>query len=581
MISLNKTTTGWTGRFAALLVSLGVAGVIPAQAQTATQGAGATKSANSAKPSGSGLLSLDSGRASRDLVVTTGVRGYKRPASKQIHALILAAGEYTTPGITPLKGVVHDVQTAKEIAARLGVPESNLTVLQNKDVTLQGIRDSFKALEERIAPGDDVFVYYTGHGARQLIQDPSGDRCGESLVTIDGYAFSDRELSDVLERMSATAKKIIVFFDACHSGGVTTRSAKAADLVPKTTSLPGQGKSCSIPANIVKRSITAKSKTAGAGGQNYVYIAAARDDEVAFDNPKSGGIASQAWLACLKGEAKDLDRSGGLSARELVDCAQKKVNEKIGDRPTIKPHNISITGNADLVLSYLDSTPEQTPVAPSSAAPATPSAPAASSGATSNVPPSAAPATTASAPAPVKIAPLSTLNDMYQGRDDRRLVKISAPKTTLKINQDRFDFSVTSREAGYVYILMAGSDGETFDILFPNQIDGDNKIAAGETLRLPRTSWRLTAGGPVGKNTILAIVSDGPRDFGSLNVTKAGPFSVVNVNPIAAKDIQLVTLTSAVAERTDCQQPMKRNLVIARECSNSYGADKLDIEEIR
>lgn len=198
MISLNKTTTGWTGRFAALLVSLGVAGVIPAQAQTATQGAGATKSANSAKPSGSGLLSLDSGRASRDLVVTTGVRGYKRPASKQIHALILAAGEYTTPGITPLKGVVHDVQTAKEIAARLGVPESNLTVLQNKDVTLQGIRDSFKALEERIAPGDDVFVYYTGHGARQLIQDPSGDRCGESLVTIDGYAFSDRELSDVL-----------------------------------------------------------------------------------------------------------------------------------------------------------------------------------------------------------------------------------------------------------------------------------------------------------------------------------------------------------------------------------------------
>lgn len=581
MISLNKTTTGWTGRFAALLVSLGVAGVIPAQAQTATQGAGATKSASSAKPSGSGLLSLDSGRASRDLVVTTGVRGYKRPASKQIHALILAAGEYTTPGITPLKGVVHDVQTAKEIAARLGVPESNLTVLQNKDVTLQGIRDSFKALEERIAPGDDVFVYYTGHGARQLIQDPSGDRCGESLVTIDGYAFSDRELSDVLERMSATAKKIIVFFDACHSGGVTTRSAKAADLVPKTTSLPGQGKSCSIPANIVKRSIAAKSKTAGAGGQNYVYIAAARDDEVAFDNPKSGGIASQAWLACLKGEAKDLDRSGGLSARELVDCAQKKVNEKIGDRPTIKPHNISITGNADLVLSYLDSTPEQTLVAPSSAAPATPSAPAASSGATSNVPPSAAPATTGSAPAPVKIAPLSTLNDMYQGRDDRRLVKISAPKTTLKINQDRFDFSVTSREAGYVYILMAGSDGETFDILFPNQIDGDNKIAAGETLRLPRASWRLTAGGPVGKNTILAIVSDGPRDFGSLNVTKAGPFSVVNVNPIAAKDIQLVTLASAVAERTDCQQPMKRNLVIARECSNSYGADKLDIEEIR
>ncbi len=557
----------------------------PAWAQSAPANASAQKSGTTTKPSGSALLSLDSGRASRDLVVTTGVRGYKRPSSKQIHALILAAGEYTAPGVTPLKGVVHDIQTAKEIAVRLGVPDTNLTVVQNKELTLQGIRTAFKTLEERIAPGDDVFVYYTGHGARQLIQDARGDRCGESLVTIDGFAFSDQELSEYLERLSGTAKKIIVFFDACHSGGVSTRSAKAADLVPKTTTLPGQGKSCSIPANLLKRSITAKSKTPGAGGQNYVYIAAARDDEVAFDNPKSGGLASQAWLACLKGEAKDLDRSGGLSARELVDCAQKKVNEKIGDRPTIKPHNISITGNADLVLSYLDNAVPESVAIPASETASAPVAPVAT--ATTPAPSAtSAIASSSQVPAalstqPVKIAPLSTLNDMYQGRDDRRLVTLTAPKTTLKIKQDRFDFSVYSREAGYLYILMAGSDGETFDILFPNQIDSANKIGAGETLRLPRSSWRLTAGGPVGKNTILAVVSDGPRDFSTLNVTKAGPFSVVNVTPIAAKDIQLVTLTSAVAEQPDCQQPLKRNLVISKECSNSYGAAKLDIEEVQ
>lgn len=571
---LSLTTTGQSPVSAVVAASMFVAlmsfiSSAPAWAQSAPANASAQKSGTANKPSGSALLSLDSGRASRDLVVTTGVRGYKRPSSKQIHALILAAGEYTAPGVTPLKGVVHDIQTAKEIAVRLGVPDTNLTVVQNKELTLQGIRAAFKTLEERIAPGDDVFVYYSGHGARQLIQGARGDRCGESLVTIDGFAFSDQELSEYLERLSGTAKKIIVFFDACHSGGVSTRSAKAVDLVPKTTTLPGQGKSCSVPANLLKRSITAKSKTPGAGGQNYVYIAAARDDEVAFDNPKSGGLASQAWLACLKGEANDLDRSGGLSARELVDCAQKKVNEKIGDRPTIKPHNISITGNADLVLSYLDNTAPAASVATTPA----PSAPS------TNTSPAQVPVAVSAQS--VKIAPLSTLNDMYQGRDDRRLVTLTAPKTALKIKHDRFDFSVYSREAGYLYILMAGSDGETFDILFPNQIDSANKIAAGETLRLPRSSWRLTAGGPVGKNTILAVVSDGPRDFGTLNVTKAGPFSVVNVTPIAAKDIQLVTLTSAVAEQPDCQQPLKRNLVISKECSNSYGAAKLDIEEIQ
>ena len=543
--------------------------------------------AKSGKPAGSALLSLESGRSNKDLVVTTGIRGYKRPATNQIHALILAAGDYKTPGITPLKGVPHDIKTATEIAVRLGVSDQNIQVIQDAGVTLEGIRQAFKTLEDRVKPGDDVFVYYTGHGARQLIKDDQGERCAESLVTIDGFAFTDKELSDNLNRLSQAAKKIIVFFDACHSGGVSTRSAKLSDLVPKTATLPGQGKSCDIPANIVKRSIATKSATRGAGGNNYVYIAAARDDEVAFDSPATGGVASQAWLSCLRGEAKDSDRSGGLSAKELVACAQEKVNAKVGNRPTVKPHNITITGNADMVLSYLE------PEAPANAPAAAPSAsvaqasPAPSAATVAAAPPTSTTATasaaapTPSAPAPVKIAPLATLNDMFQGRDDRRLVRITSPKTTLKINQDRFDFSIHSREEGYVYILMAGSDGETFDILFPNQIDSNHKIRAGETLALPRSSWRLTAGGPVGKNTVLAIVSDGPRDFSSLKISRAGPFSVVNVSPLAAKDIQLVTLSSAIAESKDCQQPLKRNLVISRECSNSYGADKLEIEEIK
>lgn len=573
----------------AALSMLATAGVL-AHAQTAP--------AKPAKPAGAALLSLESGRANRDLVITTGVRGYKRPASNQIHALILAAGDYKAPGITPLRGVPHDIKTATEIATRLGVSEKNIQVIKDADLTLEGIRQAFKKLDENVKPGDDVFVYYSGHGARQLIKEESGERCAESLVTIDGFAFNDAELSDNLSRLAQTAKKIIVFFDACHSGGVSTRSAKFGEFVPKTASLPGQGKACDIPSNIVKRSIAAKSATRGAGGANYVYIAAARDDEVAFDSPSTGGVASQAWISCLRGDAADLDRSGGLSAKELVTCAQAKVNAKVANQGGIKPHNITITGNAEMVLSYLDTTPAAPPdQAATPSAPGNPASPPAAVAAvaaqTASMAPTPPSTTTAAAnrpqptPPPVvaaepaKIAPLATLNDMFQGRDDRRLVRLSSPTATLKINQDRFNFSVYSREEGYVYILMAGSDGTTFDILFPNQIDGNHKIRAGETLTLPRASWRLTAGGPVGKNTVLAIVSDGPRDFSNLKITQSGPFSVVSVSPVTAKDIQLVTLSSAVAESSDCSQPLKRNLVIAKECSNSYGADRLEIEEIK
>jgi len=485
------------------------------------------------------------------MVITTGIRGYKRPASGQIHALIMGAGQYQVQGISQLKGIPQDMKSAAEIADRLGVPPANMTILQDGDLTLEGFRKSFEDLHARVKPGDDVFIYFSGHGGRQSIGDGGGSRCAESFITIDGKAFLDRELQENLEKLSQTATKIIVFADACHSGGAATRSIAAkGELVPKNASLPASGAAaCSIPVNVVTRSIQSKSATPGSGGKNFVYIAAAREDEVAFDSAKTGGVATQAWLACLRGEAEDSDRSGALTARELVECAQKRVNKNLARFDGIRPHNITITGNGEMPLSYKISVPEPTAVA--SAAPAP------------NPPPAA------------------TFNNIFEGRDDKRLVELLASKTTLKINQDRLDFKITSRESGFLYLLMAGSDGKTYDILFPNKLDPDNRIKAGETVELPRSNWRLLAGGPEGKNTVLAIVSNTPRDFSSLRSQSVGPFSVLEVNAIASKDIQLVSLSSPKAESQGCGEVAKRNLVIAQECSNSYGAAKIEILEVK
>ena len=506
---------------------------------------------NRSASASSGLLGVSAGRAGKDMVITTGIRGYKRPASGQIHALIMGAGQYQVQGISQLKGIPQDMKSAAEIADRLGVPPANMTILQDGDLTLEGFRKSFEDLHARVKPGDDVFIYFSGHGGRQSIGDGGGSRCAESFITIDGKAFLDRELQENLEKLSQTATKIIVFADACHSGGAATRSIAAkGELVPKNASLPASGAAaCSIPVNVVTRSIQSKSATPGSGGKNFVYIAAAREDEVAFDSAKTGGVATQAWLACLRGEAEDSDRSGALTARELVECAQKRVNKNLARFDGIRPHNITITGNGEMPLSYKISVPEPTAVA--SAAPAP------------NPPPAA------------------TFNNIFEGRDDKRLVELLASKTTLKINQDRLDFKITSRESGFLYLLMAGSDGKTYDILFPNKLDPDNRIKGGETVELPRSNWRLLAGGPEGKNTVLAIVSNTPRDFSSLRGQSVGPFSVLEVNPIASKDIQLVSLSSPKAESQGCGEVAKRNLVIAQECSNSYGAAKIEILEVK
>jgi len=194
--------------------------------------------------------------------------------------------------------------------------------------------------------------------------------------------------------------------------------------------------------------------------------------------------------------------------------------------------------------------------------------------------PAAAPVPAPAAPVVVKPSTLAALQDIYNSRDDRRLVTLTAAKPALKIGVDTVDFTLTSREGGYVYLVMVGSDGETFDLLFPNQIDRNNLIEPGGTMRLPRPAWQLSAEGPPGKNTLLAIVTDNPRDFSSAGLKPAGPFSVVDA--VAAKDIQLVTVGAARPADAECANPAStRNLSIKKRCSTGYAAALLTIEEVR
>jgi hypothetical protein len=107
---------------------------------------------------------------------------------------------------------------------------------------------------------------------------------------------------------------------------------------------------------------------------------------------------------------------------------------------------------------------------------------------------------------------LATLQELFQQRDSRRELLVNIPSPNLRIGQDKLALSVKSPVAGYVYVVMLGSDEKSFYLLFPNKVDGDNRIKANQTLQLPRPSWDVTAGGPPGTNRMLVVVSQSPRD---------------------------------------------------------------------
>ena len=550
-----------------------------------------------AKPlGGAALLQLDDGRSGRgNLIATTGIRGFSKPQTVAAHALIMTIGDYQG-NIPKLKGVPHDTATASEIARRMGVPAANIRTLKDGELTLEGMRRAFDELEARLGGDEQVFIYYSGHGGRQLVQEEGGERCAESLITVDGQGFTDAEMEGRLRRLSAKAQKTIVFLDACHSGGVTTRSAGPVSALFTPKSYTPAGQNCLKPSNVLTRSIAAP-KPPGSGGANFVHIAAARDSEVSLDQPGRGGVATQAWLACLAGAAQDTDGSGGLSAGEIQACAQQRIDEKLKNVQGFLPHHVSVTGNPAMVLSYAAAPSPQAPAGTTSAAlpvvaavPAPVPVPVATAVPAPTPMPAAAATTTPAATAPAAVAPvvaapaklsaLAALQDIYNSRDDRRLVTLSSAKPALRIGVDTVDFTLSSREGGYVYLMMVGSDGETFDLLFPNQIDRNNLIEPGGTMRLPRPSWQLSAEGPPGKNTLLAIVTDNPRDFSAAGLKPAGPFSVVEA--VAAKDIQLVTVGAAQPAETECSSAAStRTLAIRKRCSTGYAAALLTLEEVR
>ncbi len=448
------------------------------------------------------------------------------------HALIMTIGDYEG-GVTPLAGVSRDAESARTIAKRMGVKDENILQLHDRQLTAEGMRKAFDTLISRIGNNDEVFVYYSGHGGRQYVKDPD-ERCAESLITVDGGGFIDAELEQKLKSIAEKARRLVVFLDACHSGGATKRAVtegKPVRFVPKYWS-KGKADACARPSNIITRSLSAKTRALGSGAQNYVFIAAAKDSEVSLDEPAKGGLATQAWLKCMSGEARDANGSGGISAEELRDCAQQRINTTVDGVPGIEPHHIQIAGNANAVMLMKEAEAKTDAV-----------------------------------------NPYDTLQDIYSGRDDRRLVTLAAKRPSLQIGKDKLEFSLTSSHAGHVYILMTGSDGKEFDLLFPNALDKGHYLEAGETLLLPAPNWQITAQGPKGKDHLLAIVSDAELDFSGLGAKAAGPFSVIDADSESVRDIQTVT---SGKRQAGCGSGAARE----EDCAGGYGAAMLSIEEV-
>ncbi len=139
---------------------------------------------------------------------------------------------YKDKNIRSLRCCAKDAKAMGKIAVeRLGVSTENCIVLTNEEVTLEKVSYIFNnVLPEFTRPGDQVFIYWSGHGDKLASGTTRENDCflvpydanvNDPRTMLNEHAFGNW-LKDNLQ-----GREIVLILDACHSGGMLLGGGKS------------------------------------------------------------------------------------------------------------------------------------------------------------------------------------------------------------------------------------------------------------------------------------------------------------------------------------------------------------------
>ena len=496
------------------------------------------------------------------------------------YAIIITVGNYADKSIPMLPGTRYDRESATKIAEFMQIPPKNIQYLSDEQATGERIENSIKSLSKKVGEGDRVFIFYSGHGTRYenplygtKYQQTDAPRCVEALLPYDGSrgAITNREMAKLLEPMTRKTDKLFVFYDACFSGGiVNTAQVKTRGVKDKSEEYRPKyavtSDECGKPVNYKTRNLVVEQISAGALSQDIIHLSAAKENEVSFDG-STGGLATVNVRDCMLGGAFDLDGSGAVSIDEIRICAQNKIDQNLSGNGSVTPHHLVVNGNTGFIPNWFNRPSPNPPIKPQTASHA--SSQQIDSRPQAEVKPTVTPS--------VAVTPELAVKQIYDQRSGKRQVDVSLNKSNLTIGKDALEFTVRSGSSGYLYVILAGSDGKSLYLLYPNALDKDNKLLANKAKTYPNAKWRVKANGPAGVDKLLFVVSDEPRDVAALNAEKAGPF-LKSLNDAEGRSKLGAFLTSS-RNSIDNQCKPKALSGKSTKCSDAFGAALLDVKE--
>ena len=310
----------------------------------------------------------------------------------KIYALLIGIDAYKSNRLyKDLKGCVRDINlVADYLLKTVKIPSERIFRLtspnpevaqtiatKDPEPTYANIVAQFEAITKLAQPGEQVYIYYSGHGGRATTIYPElkrADQEDEGIVPSDfgagGRYLLDVELAMLLKRMTDKGLIVTLIMDSCHSGGVTRgdgaiRSGEETDKTPPTQE--------SLVAPLEELIANWKTLTEGVDSdiawippiKNYLLLAACRPNEYAyeyaFDGKERHGALTY-WLIQTLATS-----STALSFSKLYDrvCAQiqskfpQQLPMLIGDGTRAVFGNESLPHHYSVTIMSVDSNQKQ------------------------------------------------------------------------------------------------------------------------------------------------------------------------------------------------------------------------------
>jgi len=184
------------------------------------------------------LLTITTTISAQDTKGALPANSQQPTANGQTRAVVIGISDYQDAAIPDLHFAHRDAEAfANFLRSPAGgsLDGDHLKVLTNVQATAGRIAEALDALLEQAKEGDQVIIYFSGHGdvERKTVSQPGFLLCWDApaRVYMGGGTYSLAYLQEIVTTLSTQNKaKVIVVTDACHAGKLSGSQIGGAQL---------------------------------------------------------------------------------------------------------------------------------------------------------------------------------------------------------------------------------------------------------------------------------------------------------------------------------------------------------------